>query len=83
MKIRIYQCPICKDWIFSRAHHDFRRCTCGNIFVDGGFRYTRIGFDKKLPESMVVNMKQTKEELYDDWNLNRNLFGLIKDGSVK
>ena len=31
------KCPVCKDIVFSRTTHDFRYCSCGNLFVDGGF----------------------------------------------
>ena len=36
-------CPLCKDEIFSMSVHDFRRCKCGKVFVDGGDDYMRFG----------------------------------------
>jgi hypothetical protein len=37
------QCRLCKDIIESTFRHDFRRCKCGAIFVDGGHDYMRRG----------------------------------------
>lgn len=38
------RCNICGDTIESRHRHDFRRCSCGNVFVDGGLDYRRCGW---------------------------------------
>ena len=77
------QCPKCKDRIYSRARHDFRTCTCGLIFVDGGFDYVRAGFMKatKLPFPTHYRMyiKALKKELYDDWNESIDKYGIIKE----
>jgi len=84
MDIKVYICPICGDKLYSRAQHDFRECSCGSMFVDGGFElYTRIGF----PSDMLKHIKMetirllgvTEEVLYDDWNKGIDRFGLIKD----
>jgi len=37
------QCRKCGDVIESRHRHDFVRCSCGAIFVDGGRDYARAG----------------------------------------
>jgi len=37
------QCNKCKDIIESKSVHDFVRCKCGTIFVDGGDEYCRYG----------------------------------------
>ena len=37
------RCLKCKDVITSTFVHDFRRCKCGAIFIDGGDEYTRYG----------------------------------------
>ena len=36
-------CLKCRDVIESKSVHDFRRCRCGAIFIDGGDEYTRYG----------------------------------------
>jgi hypothetical protein len=37
------RCKVCGDTIESRARWDYRTCTCGAIFVDGGYDYLRYG----------------------------------------
>ena len=38
------KCLKCGDEIFSGSVHDFKKCSCGNIFVDGGPAYIRHGY---------------------------------------
>lgn len=86
MKIKARRCPLCKDLIFSRTRHDMRKCSCGAIFVDGGFDYLRMGFTTKAVESfrmiktVEVDVDADKGALYNDWNLRIDRFGLIKKG---
>jgi hypothetical protein len=35
------QCRKCEDIIFSAHRHDFKRCRCGAIAIDGGMSYIR------------------------------------------
>lgn len=37
------KCNKCMDIIESKSVHDFRRCGCGAIFIDGGDEYMRFG----------------------------------------
>lgn len=37
------RCRKCDTIIESTHHHDFRECSCGAVFVDGGNSYQRIG----------------------------------------
>jgi len=37
------KCRLCGDIIESKHRHDFVRCKCGSIFVDGGKDYLRRG----------------------------------------
>lgn len=37
------QCKKCDDVIESKYRHDFVKCKCGEIFVDGGKDYFRRG----------------------------------------
>lgn len=45
------RCLACNDIIQSTHRHDFVRCECGAIFVDGGSDYLRMGFPAGEPES--------------------------------
>lgn len=38
------KCLACGDVIESTYRHDFRSCTCGNLYVDGGLDYVKRGF---------------------------------------
>jgi ribosomal protein L37AE/L43A len=86
MKVNAIKCPKCKDIVYSRAGHDFRECSCGGVFIDGGFDYVRMGFETELKgkvKRLDVEVKATKEELYIDWFDHINKFGLIKDKNIK
>jgi len=37
------KCGRCGDVVESKFRHDFRSCSCGAIFVDGGLAYCRRG----------------------------------------
>ena len=37
------RCPKCQDVIYSNSQHDWERCLCGAVFIDGGWVYSRIG----------------------------------------
>lgn len=39
------RCKVCGDKIESKTVHDFVKCSCGAIFVDGGHEYLRRGAD--------------------------------------
>jgi len=53
------QCKLCKDIIESKYTHDFVRCKCGAIFVDGGHDYWRRGGERE-------NIIEILEELEKD-----------------
>lgn len=38
------RCKKCDDVIESTHNHDFKRCKCGAIFIDGGMDYQRYGW---------------------------------------
>lgn len=79
-------CPKCKDLIFSRAGHDLRRCSCGDCFIDGGFEYQRVGFNKICPQVIKLHLdvpETFKKNLYDDWNKGKDKFGLYKKNQYK
>lgn len=80
MKISATKCPTCGDIIFSRARHDFRSCSCEEIYIDGGFDYTRVGYHNldQPPEHIELDLDITKKELYDDYNYRVDKYGIIK-----
>tara|TARA_Y100000034_G_scaffold110973_1_gene143585 strand:+ start:302 stop:553 length:252 start_codon:yes stop_codon:yes gene_type:complete len=68
MKVDALQCLSCKDILYARARHDLRPCTCGAIYVSASTAHA-------TPVEVEVDV--TLSELYDDWNLRRDEFGLI------
>lgn len=81
--VKCIYCSGCKQTIYSRAHHDMRTCKCGNCSVDGGFDHFRYLVNPELPVGTVllksVSLEATKGDLWWDWNLNENKFGVIED----
>lgn len=39
------RCKLCGDVIESTHRHDFKRCSCGAVAVDGGLDYARRCFN--------------------------------------
>ena len=76
MRVNAIKCPTCGDVIYSRAVHDYRPCTCGASAIDGGFDYIRVT-GANIGNLKVINVKATKMDLYRDWNLHLDKFGLI------
>lgn len=83
MKVATATCPECNDEMYSRARHDFRYCSCKNMFVDGGPGLERVGtirgFDKVKTGSVEIDA--TEKELYDDWNLSLDRFGKFRQAT--
>lgn len=56
------RCKKCNDVIQSTYRHDFKRCKCGSIFVDGGSDYLRIGWPEGNSEDWIEELRR-----YADW----------------
>jgi len=65
MKIQAIKCPNCGDIIYSLHRHDFQKCKCGKIYIDGGFDYTRIGCSTDIDPHKIeyITIKRTKKQL--------------------
>ena len=53
-------CLSCNKIIESEYSHDFVRCECGNVFVDGGKSYIRRGVKITLCILIYQNLKENK-----------------------
>lgn len=66
----IAKCKKCGDIIESKHRHDFVRCSCGAIFVDGGHDYIRRGgnqFDEEFDrQNSYIVEKPTPEVTVPD-----------------
>jgi hypothetical protein len=58
------ECRKCGDTIESRSVHDFKFCSCGAVFVDGGREYLRWGgsLDDIIDRSEVIEMKEDTQK---------------------
>ena len=59
------RCPKCQDVIYSNSRHDWERCLCGAVFIDGGWDYTRGGYDSGLygDDILPVSRKVERRKL--------------------
>jgi len=79
-------CPLCKDFVFSRARHDMRHCSCGAAAIDGGRDYTKVTWDPArapMPKSTYKYITQTDAVLVRDWNHRIDKYGIIKANPPK
>lgn len=44
-----YKCVVCNDIIHSKHRHDYVVCSCGEVSIDGGSDYVRVGYKKCPP----------------------------------
>jgi len=52
------KCLKCGDIIESAHVHDFKTCSCGAIFVDGGLEYLRRGGNLDDMEDLSETMEE-------------------------
>ena len=80
MKVFAIKCKKCGDTVYSRATHDFRWCSCKSAAIDGGQEdYVKITGEPENIESMQINIDETREMLYNDWNKRIDKLGIIKE----
>lgn len=79
LKVSAITCPKCRWTIYSRARHDFVKCLCGAVAIDGGFDYMKLSFDTGMtpPKPFEYLVDATKKELYDDYNRQGRKFGRV------
>lgn len=60
------RCKLCDQTLVSKHRHDFNRCKCGNLSVDGGIDYikrcVRNGWDS------IEELSKAAEEEVDGWD---------------
>ena len=84
MKVSAIFCNVCNVYVFSRSHHDCRWCPSKHVLIDGGDDYCKVGYSDKLkPTIVTLEISQTAQELYDDWNLKQDKFGAIPYNQAK
>lgn len=67
LKRNAIRCLTCGDVIESRRTHDFVRCSCGRVYVDGGLAYARRGFPEHPGTGWYEELSEYEtEELSDE-----------------
>lgn len=56
------QCPRCKDILYSNNRHDFVGCSCGALYIDGGYDYPRVGYDG-IAFTDIIHVSRTVDRL--------------------
>lgn len=85
LTVNMLVCGACGWGVYSRARHDFRRCPCDAVHVDGGFDYFKCGYDPKKVQPRFVSLTlrvRKRETLYNDWNKSRDKYGLVPPEKV-
>lgn len=54
-------CNHCGDVIESKTVHDFKQCSCGAVFVDGGHDYLRRGFKNGMDDYEELSIVEEDE----------------------
>ena len=54
-------CNFCGEEIESKTAHDYRRCRCGRVAVDGGHEYLRRCYHEKSDYTELSEIKQESE----------------------
>lgn len=80
LTINAIHCHNCGDYIFSRARHDFRFCSCKNVSIGGGTDYLKLAYEPDAKFSFYsVVIELTPEELYEDWREHSEIYVNTKD----
>jgi hypothetical protein len=87
------KCLKCEDEPFSAHRHDYKRCKCGAIAVDGGMDYMRrvgdgsykdmsITVTDELYESLKQTLEWCQETSRNDLGVICALFRVLRDHGV-
>ena len=80
MFVNAVECKECGTTVYSRTHDDVRNCNCGRVTVMGGQTHFKYDVCADLQhEVKKINIHTTAEELYYDWELMEDKFGLIAE----
>ena len=82
MKIKGVRNERTGEIIYSRTNHDYHEDSAKEIFVDG--QGDRFGWNAGVRYSLVeFELPVTKNELFSDWNHQRNQFGWLNKTQIE
>ena len=81
MKVVGVTCPGCGDFVYSRARHDMRHCSCKRVATDGGQAsgYVRMVGDGEQEERYVPH---TLDAIVRDWSSGEDKLGIIPRAEI-
>lgn len=62
LKRNIIKCKHCGDVIESINRHNFKRCKCGKVAIDGGLAYSKRSFPDAPMEDHIEDLCEYEEE---------------------
>lgn len=66
------KCLLCNDIIESKSQHDFKRCSCGVCFVDGGSGAgSRVGFKRAEDVFLLSTNDDVKNQRLTEENIKQ------------
>lgn len=65
-------CKHCKNIIYSRANHDYRKCDCGKCSIDGIMMVRVGGKEEDYIELDIDKDVLLRFIMWSDWNLSNN-----------
>ena len=60
------KCKSCGDIIISTHRHDFKRCSCGRVAVDGGYDYLKRSFTNDSNDYEELSIIQEPSDIQSD-----------------
>ena len=78
IKVFAIRCAKCGEIIYSRAIHDFHRCSCKIISIDSRFDCVKVDDNRKdFLDIFIIKIDSTRIDLYNDWYYKTNKYGKI------
>lgn len=67
------KCKSCSDVIISTHRHDFKRCSCGRVAVDGGHDYLKRSFTNDYEELSIIQESSNNQSDNDMITIKKHL----------
>lgn len=80
--VKAVQCNGCQDIIYSRTENDDRKCTCKATTISGGILNKKVKSTCGYKD-IDIELNTGLRELYEDWAIWHDKFGLIKGKKVE
>lgn len=82
------QCKLCKSIIESKHGHDFKQCSCGEIFIDGGknvdsIRRGATDFENLIDISEFVPFNMQEIEDFIKFNQEKTYLGVFIEKRIQ